>query len=55
MGKILQPFDGCADGTTPNIRQQTPHDNPACIREGIPTASGTIDLAQRVLDEMSPF
>jgi hypothetical protein len=57
MGKILQPFD--------RMRRQRhdaeypPADSPtltsADIREDIPKAANIIDLAQRLLDQMSPF
>ena len=57
MGKILQPFD--------RMRRQRhdaeypPTDSPALtptdVREDIPKAGAIMDLAQRVLDRMSPF
>lgn len=57
MGKILQPFD--------RMRRQRhdaeypPTDSPTLapddIREDIPKAADILDLAQRILDEMSPF
>jgi hypothetical protein len=57
MGKILQPFDRMRrqrhDAEYPPTDSPTPA--PADIREDIPKAADIIDLAQRVLDEMSPF
>jgi hypothetical protein len=57
MGKILQPFDRMRrqrhDAEYPLT--DSPTLTPADVREDIPKAADIIDLAQRVLDEMSPF
>jgi len=57
MGKILQPFDRMRrqrhDAEYPPA--DSPTLNAADIREDIPKAADIIDLAKRVLDEMSPF
>jgi hypothetical protein len=57
MGKILQPFDRMRrqrhDAEYPPT--ESPKLTPADIREDIPKAAGIVDLAQRVLDQMSPF
>ena len=57
MGKVLRPFD--------RMRRQRhdaeypPTDSPEVtaedVREDIPKATAIVDLAERVLDEMSPF
>jgi hypothetical protein len=56
MGKILQPFDRMRrqrhDAEYPPA--ESPTLGPADIREDIPKAADIVDLAQRVLDEMSP-
>ena len=57
MGKILRPFDRMRrqrhDAEYPPA--DSPTLTPADIHEDIPKAADIIDLAQRVLDEMSPF
>ena len=56
-GKILQPFDRMRrqrhDAEYPPT--DSPTLAPADIRDDIPKAADIIDLAQRVLDAMSPF
>lgn len=57
MGKIVQPFDRMRrqrhDAEYPPA--DSPKLTPADIREDVPKAADIIDLAQRVLDQMSPF
>jgi hypothetical protein len=57
MGKVLRPFDRMRrqrhDAEYPPT--DSPTLTPADIREDIPKAADIIDLAQRILDEMSPF
>jgi len=56
MGQQLRPLTGCdGNDTTPNTRRSTLQNSPDDIRDDLPKIRAIVDIAERVLDNMSVY